>query len=322
MFFFFIEVTATDKTKAGIVLDTIVTMFGQYTSEPFVTEQVEILDEVTGVVTLTPQFTSRTTTASLKYLNDALGVEIKSDHVVDYLRRMSLPAEVKGDSVIVHVPPTRSDILHACDVMEDVAIGYGFQKILAVAKPPPTSTAGAQIPVNKLCDQLRNEIAQAGFTEILSLSLCSIKENYDDLNKRDDHKAVKLANPKTQEYQVARTQLYVGLLKTLQANKKAPLPLKLFEISDVVEKSELYDVGAKNIRHLCVVNMNTTPGFEIVHGLLDRLMMLLEIKKSTNGTNGYSIKAGNDSSFLPSQCADIFLNGKKSELWAPFTLPL
>lgn len=39
-------------------------------------------------------------------------------------------------------------------------------------------------------------------------------------------------------HQVARTTLLPGLLKTIAANKKMPLPLKLFEISDVVLKDE------------------------------------------------------------------------------------
>lgn len=37
---------------------------------------------------------------------------------------------------------------------------------------------------------------------------------------------------------MARTSLLPGLLKTLAANRKMPLPLKLFEISDVVLKDE------------------------------------------------------------------------------------
>lgn len=48
--------------------------------------------------------------------------------------------------------------------------------------------------------------------------------------------AVHISNPKTLEFQVVRTLLLPGLLKTLAANKKMPLPMKLFEISDVVLK--------------------------------------------------------------------------------------
>lgn len=34
-----------------------------------------------------------------------------------------------GTELSLRVPPTRSDILHACDVAEDVAIAYGFNNI-------------------------------------------------------------------------------------------------------------------------------------------------------------------------------------------------
>ena len=36
---------------------------------------------------------------------------------------------VNGDKLTVECPPTRSDILHACDVVEDIGIGYGFNNI-------------------------------------------------------------------------------------------------------------------------------------------------------------------------------------------------
>ena len=77
--------------------------------------------------------------------------------------------------------------------------------------------------------------------------------------------------------QVARTSLLPGLLKTLAANKKMPLPLKLFEVSDVVLLDSSSECGARNERRLCAVYCNKTSGFEVVHGLLDRVMQLLGI---------------------------------------------
>ncbi len=54
--------------------------------------------------------------------------------------------------------------------------------------------------------------------------------------------------------QVARTALLPGLLKTIAANKKMPLPMKIFEVSDVVllnkEKGEAY---ANESGTMCVV---------------------------------------------------------------------
>lgn len=48
--------------------------------------------------------------------------------------------------------------------------------------------------------------------------------------------AVTISNPKTLDFQVARTTLMPGILKTVAANRKMPLPIKIFEISDVVLK--------------------------------------------------------------------------------------
>ena len=95
--------------------------------------------------------------------------------------------------------------------------------------------------------------------------------------KIEDIPAVHISNPKTLEFQVARTSLLPGLLKTVQANRKMPLPLKLFEISDVVLRDPGAEVGARNQRHMAAVFYNKSPGFEIIHGLLDRIMQLLEV---------------------------------------------
>ena len=79
------------------------------------------------------------------------------------------------------------------------------------------------------------------FTEAPTFSLCSREDLAGKMRRKiETVPAVHIANPKTVEFQVARTSLLPGLLKTLQANRKMPLPLKLFEISDVVVK----DAGA------------------------------------------------------------------------------
>ena len=89
--------------------------------------------------------------------------------------------------------------------------------------------------------------------------------------------------------QVARTTLLPGILKTLASNKSMPLPVRLFEISDVVLKDSTCDVGAKNQRRLCAVYCDTSSGFEVVHGLLDRTMQLLAIPLCTQ-ENGYRLR--------------------------------
>lgn len=82
--------------------------------------------------------------------------------------------------------------------------------------------------------------------------------------------------------QVARTSLLPGLLKTISANRKMPLPHKLFEVSDVILRDDKTEVGARNNRRLCAVYANKSAGFEIIHGLVDRILLLLEVPWSPN----------------------------------------
>ena len=56
------------------------------------------------------------------------------------------------------------------------------------------------------------------------------------------------------------------------------LPIKVFELSDIVLLSDETDVGACNQRNLAAVFCAHTPGFEHIHGLLDKVMLVLNVQ--------------------------------------------
>lgn len=66
------------------------------------------------------------------------------------------------------------------------------------------------------------------------------------------------------------------------------MPLKLFEIQDVVVADTNTEVGARNERRIGAINCSKSARFEIVHGLLDRVMQVLEVP--WKGENGYSLQ--------------------------------
>lgn len=190
--------------------------------------------------------------------------------------------------------------------MEDVAIAYGFNN-LAKTFPDKSATVGQQFPINKLSDIVRRETAMAGFTECMPLILCSREENFAWLRKTDDSMAVTLANPKTIEYQIARTSLLPGCLKTIRANRKHALPIKLFEVSDVVFKNLSLERQANNQRNYCAVIASTTSNFEVIHGLLDRIMKMLSVNLVPKSSDqaGYWIEEGDDATFFPGRNAFV-----------------
>lgn len=307
----FIEVTATDLHKAKVVLDTLVTMFSEYCKEPYTAEKVKVVMP-DGTAALYPELKYWQLDVASKDINELLGLSQSEEELCGLLGRMGLKAagteEGTGGQLRVEVPPTRHDVLHAADVYEDVAVSYGYDNLPRAM--PPTCTPGQQLPINKLTEQLRFEMAHAGFTEALTFALCSEQDIAEKIRKPEGSKiAVHISNPKTLEFQVARTTLLPGLLKTLNANKKMPLPLKLFEISDVVFKDDKDEIGAVNQRHLCALYCGKTTGFEIVHGLLDRFMQLLSVSFG-DGPDQYHLRPADDATFFPGRCAEIVVRGK------------
>jgi phenylalanyl-tRNA synthetase beta chain len=189
--------------------------------------------------------------------------------------------------------------------MEDVAIAYGYNNLKKTF--PSVTTVGQPLPLAKLTDLIRREVAMAGFTECMPLILCSREENFAFLRKTDDSMAVTLANPKTIEYQICRTSLLPGALKAIRENRKHALPIKVFEVSDVVFKNEKVERRANNERHFCAVMAGHVSSFEVIHGLLDRVMKMLSIDLIDKHTEeaGYYILEGDDATFFPGRNATL-----------------
>lgn len=300
----FIECTGTDLTKAHVVLNTVVAMFSEYAAKPFAVEEVRVTYEggYRGMdAQVTPDLSTRPALARLSSLRSIIGDKsLTAETAARHATKMQLAARpgralvVDGEVavagaagaagkedeevVFVDVPITRADVLHECDICEDVAIAYGYNNIARTL--PSTSCPGAQQPINKLTDSLRHELAAAGYDEVLTLALVSREENYRDMRLPEDDLAVVLANPQTVDFQIGRTRLLPGLLKALSSNKGTvsfSSGVKVFEVSDVMLKDSAADVGARNERRLAALYSGVTAGFEVVHGLVDRVMELLEV---------------------------------------------
>lgn len=67
-----------------------------------------------------------------------------------------------------------------------------------------------------------------GYTEVQNFILCSWKENFDLLRRIDDKsKAVVVGNPRSSDFELVRTTLMPGILKSVGHNKDHPKPIKV-----------------------------------------------------------------------------------------------
>lgn len=125
-------------------------------------------------------------------------------------------------------------------------------------------------------------------------ALCSRAEVFDALRTPEPPGggAVSVGNPQTADFEVVRPSLLPSALKTLAANKSEPLPLRLFELSDVVLLDGSRDVGARNERRLVAVHCGKAAEFEVLHGLLNRLMEVLGVPHAGEGlSQGRRVRA-------------------------------
>ncbi|KAL2231891.1 phenylalanine--tRNA ligase beta subunit, cytoplasmic-like [Sesamum indicum] len=307
----FIECTATDLTKANIVLNTMVTMFSVYCERKFEVEPVEVIYP-DGKSYICPDLSLYQMVVPLSYITSAVGVSLPANEVASLLNKMQLHAEhsvsAKNEtSFTISVPPTRSDIIHPCDVAEDVAIAYGYNEIPKIKHPSLRPQS-----LNQFSDLIRTEIAMIGYTEVLTWILCSYKENFTMLNRKDDKLAAINGNPRSADFEVVRTSLMPGILKTVGHNKDHPKPIKIFEVGDVVLLDESKDVGASNHCHLAALYCGATSGFELIHGLVDRIMEVTGTPFVSAGDgSGYYIQSSDEPEFLPGRQASIIYKGKQ-----------
>ena len=128
-----------------------------------------------GKIRTYPDLSPRFMKVKVDYINSCIGVKLTPSEIIMHLNRMALSAKFVNEDaaeLLVEIPPTRADILHACDIMEDVAVAYGFNNIPKKSLKVVNST-GKALPINKLSDLVRKEIALAGWSEVLPLILVS-----------------------------------------------------------------------------------------------------------------------------------------------------
>jgi len=139
---------------------------------------------------------------------------------------MELDGKILNEKEIeVTAPITRSDVLHQCDIAEDLAISYGYNNI--TKKITPTNCYGRQQPYNKLSDLFRHEMAMGGYVEFLTMSLLSEKDLYTNMLKKPDDTSAKIFYSSCKEFEYMRNSLIPGILKSVEANKANQLPYNI-----------------------------------------------------------------------------------------------
>ena len=226
-----------------------------------------------------------------------LGVNLKDSEIRDCLERMGYGVNLRTGQVLV--PPYRADILHPVDIIEDVAIGHGFNNF--VPEVPRMPTIGRPNPEEEFALKLKHLMVGLGFQEMVNLSLSSTKKQFTVMGARNPG-AIELDNPVSSEYSLFRHWIIPTLMENLSSNIHRRYPQRIFELAECVHPDPTTDTKTRNIKKLAVAVSHGGAGFSEIVSVFKAFSNLLPFE--------LSISEAKHPSFIPGRCAAISLGSK------------
>jgi len=219
---------------------------------------------------VTPDFSSRVFKLAVAETNLLLGLDLSAAEIADLLGIAGLGVEsVSGDYLTVLVPCYRVDVMHQVDIIEDVAVAYGYNNIVPLWRELPTT--GKAKPDTAFINTARDLMVGLGYQEVLNTTLTNPDTLFTKMNSAAE-KFVELANPKVITMNCLRNQLLPGLMEFLTVNPSVEFPQKIFELGNVTLPDALAETRTKDESWLAAVSTHPNADFSEIKSVLDSFM--------------------------------------------------
>ncbi|MCX8158830.1 MAG: phenylalanine--tRNA ligase subunit beta [Candidatus Pacearchaeota archaeon] len=241
----------------------------------------------------TPDFTPEKMKISLENANKLLGLNLKEKDLEKLLPRMGY--NYKNGKI--EIPAWRTDILHEVDIIEDIAIAYGYDNF--IPEIPKVATIGEESKETKIESKIAETLIGLGLIETSSYHLIKIDEA--KKAKLKENEKIELETSKT-EFKLVRPNLLIPSLRIFAENKDNEYPQKIFEIGTIFEKDNKTETGIKETKHLLIA---LSPGnFTEIKQTFDYLSRMLDIK--------YEIEQTERQGLIEGRTGKIIINNKET----------
>ncbi len=291
-----LDVTGTDKESVDHALILMVTTLAERGAT------------IRDVRVLSPQGKRRTPDLSPKRWTlrprtvcEVLGIQLTSAQIASQLKKMRYGVMGGGGVLTVIAPAYRRDLLHEVDLIEDVAIAYGYGRFEPAI--PLTATIGRERTITAFARVVRDLMVGFGFQEVFTFIMTSPQILFEKVNAQVEE-VVEVENPISLEYSVLRNSLLPGILNFLSYNKHVTYPQKVFECGDVVLVNRKMATRTVNRRKLSGAICDHTVSYEDVQAVVYSLMRNLGVKE-------WSVGELESPCFIRGRAATISLCGRK-----------
>ncbi len=293
----FLDVTGTDYMAVEQSLKVLATALADMGAT---IEKVHV--KYPDHTVLSPDLKPQRMRVRVLYANKLLGLKLSGTQVVASLKKCRMDAKATRNGIVeALIPAYRIDVLHEVDLVEEVAIGYGYYRL----KPtiPKTLTIGEPHRAKQTADTVRQIMTGLGFTEVMNFTLINENTHYEKMRQKA-HNVIRLANPVSAEFTILRESLLPSLLKNLTDNKHESFPQRLFEVSDVGRINQRSETRVERRLHVSGVSSHSTSSFTEIKSCVEALLHNMDAEK-------WEIKPTRNPSFLDGRAAAILLKRKE-----------
>ncbi len=171
--------------------------------------------------------------------NRLLGTDVSKEEMLEIFRRIEVQYDAVENKLII--PTFRQDILRQCDIAEEVARFYGYDKIPSTL-PNGEATTG-KLPFKLRIEQKARDIAEyCGFSQGMCYSFESPKVFDKLLLGADDpaRRAISISNPLGEDFSIMRTVSLNGMLTSLATNyNRRNKDVRLYELGNIYIPKDL-----------------------------------------------------------------------------------
>jgi phenylalanyl-tRNA synthetase beta chain len=257
--------------------------------------------EYTEGMVVTPNFESKRFPLSVEDTNRLLGLKLSSKEISDLLLTAGLGVEkASGDCLTVLVPCYRVDVMHQVDIIEDVAIAYGYNNIEPIWRDLPTT--GAAKPDQRFIDVARELMVGLGYQETLNTTLSNQESLFQKMNT-EPTKIVELSNPKIVTMTCLRNWLLPSLMEFLSINQSVEFPQKIFELGKITLLDENKETRTRDEDWLTAVTAHPNANFSEIKSVLDSFMGNFGVE--------WQIKEAVHPSFIDGRVGKVIVNGSE-----------
>jgi phenylalanyl-tRNA synthetase beta chain len=247
----------------------------------------------------TPNFENKRFVLSVEYTNRLLGLKLTAKEISALLLTAGLGVEkVSGDSLTVLVPCYRIDVMHQVDLIEDVAIAYGYNNIESVWSELPTT--GEAKPDQRFVDVARELMVGLGYQETLNYTLTNQETLFQKMNVPPT-RTIEVSNPKVVTMTCLRNWLLPSLMEFLSVNQSVEFPQKIFELGKVTALDESAETRTRDEDWLAALTCHPNANFTEIKSALDSFLGNFGVE--------WQIKATTHPSFIEGRVGNVIVGG-------------